>query len=464
MALNNATILDAIRLSGSNDYQQRVPQATQSGVDSVVQTLTSPNNRSLFNDFQDGLINRIAQTIVRSWEWANPLAVFKRPMLNLGDKIQEIAVGLIEANGYDLKDNNLFKTNPGEVWQAFHSVNREDRYDLSISHVELRKAFTTEFGLNELVARKLASLAISDEYDEFRIMIQLIAVAYAEDTLFKVKTPFANADAPTDAELRNLSIAIRTYAKKMSIAPSSRYNAKGVPTVSNKDNLVLITTPGVTAALDVSVLADAFNIDRADFASKVIEIDEFPMAGVHAMLVDTSWFVCADYVKEIATFWNPKNMVNNYYLHHWGTYSISPFSNAVLFGEDEATEVGVVNVAPTALAADVVDLNGDSVDSYSYGDDLKLVVTATANVSPKHKSVIAPDAYKVEVTIVDADDEAIDTTMNTSISFTGNVRVQENLPVGSKITIKATSTYVNPSSDGKKPEAPKTAVKVLTVA
>lgn len=463
MATNNTTILDNVWLNASSDYQQRVPQASQAGVDAVRDVLFANGNRSYFNEFHEGLINRIGTSFVNMWSWSNPLAAFKREALDYGSTIQEIAVDLIKASGYNFEDNNLFKRNPAMVYEAFHTVNRKDKYLVTINAAELKAAFTSEYGLNELLARELAVPGLSDEYDEYRIMVQLIGRAFAEGELYKVATPFANPLAPTGEELKAMSAAIRAHAGQLKF-PSGRYNAKGVPTVTRQEDLVLITTPEVLAYLDVNVLADAFHIDRTDFANRTVVIDQFPMAGVYAMLADRNWLVCADYIRETETFRNAASMEINFYYHHWGVYSTSPFSNAVIFGDLEGTQNAVVNVELASISANVVNGDGTKVNAFSYGDDLQLEVTGKATVSPENDRFVAPSGYTADIKLATAEGVAIERNVNTALTRTGSLRVQEGLKAGDKITIVATSTYVNPSGDGKKPTAPKKSTTTLTVA
>ena len=47
MAVNNSTILDRIWLSGTNDYQQRIPQTTQNDIAATQAALFAPESESL---------------------------------------------------------------------------------------------------------------------------------------------------------------------------------------------------------------------------------------------------------------------------------------------------------------------------------------------------------------------------------------------------------------------------------
>ena len=64
MAADNATILAKVWLNGTNDFQQRIPDPTQHGVDATMQALFDPMNRQYYNQFIDSLVMRIGYTYV----------------------------------------------------------------------------------------------------------------------------------------------------------------------------------------------------------------------------------------------------------------------------------------------------------------------------------------------------------------------------------------------------------------
>lgn len=79
MAVDNATILDKVRLRGTDDYQQRIPSATQTGVANTMRYLFDPMNRQYLNDCVWSMVNRIGLTVMAQNEpFENPLAVFKK--------------------------------------------------------------------------------------------------------------------------------------------------------------------------------------------------------------------------------------------------------------------------------------------------------------------------------------------------------------------------------------------------
>lgn len=442
-ATDNLTVVDAVRLRSSNDYQQRVPEANAVGLERVADVLES--DMSLMNEFHANAINLIGTQIVREYDWFNPLAPLKRERLRMGQMIEELAVDLIAANGYDMKENNLFKRSPAQVYAKIHKLNRKARYDVTINPTLVAQALRSEDGLFQLISRELRMPGISDEHDEFEVMKQLIAVAFAKGDIYTVNTPFADSQSPTADELKKLSVEIRAKAEEIGFITAT-YSAEGIPTVSQRENLVLITTPRVKANLDVNVLADAFHTEKTDIAERVITIDEIPVAGVYAMLVDENWFVCADYVREMNSFFNPKSLETNFYLHHWGLYAYSPYVNAIAFGEFPTGTIPVITIVLDSLDATVVDEDGNTKTTFVYGDDLTIRVETGAKISPAgYPVLVAPKGWKADITIESATGDPIAKTYKTGYTETGDLRIQDGLVAGDKITIAVESTYIDPS-------------------
>lgn len=346
MATNNSTILEKVWLSASNDFQQRIPRPTQGNIGKTVEALFEPMNRNYFNDFMSVLINRIAFTYVRGKRWDNKLAVFKGQKINYGSTIQEIAPNWVRAHAYNVSDETLLKLSRPEAQVWYHSQNRQDRYDISISFDDLRTAFVDEYGLNNFIAKVMEVPINSDEYDEYRIMLQLLAEYEQNFGFYKEQISAITNESTAKAFLKKA----RELAGLMEF-PSARYNAANVdiPVFARNSELVLMMTPAVKSCIDVDALAAVFNLNKADIEQRIVIVDEFPIANVQALLTTEDFFVCHDTVYENTNFWNPQTLVNNYYLHHWGIYSVSPFVPAVLFTTASGTSIPVVTQTINSL-------------------------------------------------------------------------------------------------------------------
>ena len=263
MATNNVTILHDIWLSGTNDYQQRIPEPTQNNIQQVVQSLFDPMNRMYFNQFIDALIMRVGSSYVHQQSFMNPLREFKKAQMIYGNTIQEIIPKWIRAHSYVDDAEDVFKMARPDVRAWYHSQNRRDRYDVTINDVELRTAFVDETGLNKLVASIMRVPINSDEYDEYRIMMQLIAQYENTWGFFKHGLSASPTDESTGKEFLT---ALRTYAGLLRF-PSTTYNNGALPDVPvfvDPSELVLFVTPQTQAALDVQTLSGIFQLDKAE--------------------------------------------------------------------------------------------------------------------------------------------------------------------------------------------------------
>ena len=444
MAVDNSTIITHAWLSGTNDFQQRIPDPTQHGIDATIDALLDPMNKQYFNQFLDVLVMRIGDTYVHQQQFRNPLAVFKKSMMRYGSTMQEIIPKWIRAHAYIDDAEDVFKMARPDVGQWFHSQNRRDRYDITINSDELRTAFTEEGGLNRLVASILGVPMNSDEYDEYRIMLQLIAQYEDKWGFYKQQVSAINSEATAKAFLKQL----RTYAGKLRF-PNTIYNNGAVPDVPlfvRPEELVLFITPEVQASIDVDALAVLFNMDKADVQQRTILIDEFPIPNVQALLTTEDFFMCRDTEYTTTSAYNPKTLGTNYFLHHWGIYSVSPFVPAILFTTDAGTSVDTYTQSLTAISAAIADSTPHA------GEETAITVTLTGTfvdgdgntVLGTGKGVkLAPESVTYEVGVT-RDGAAVD-SYRTYVDEYGVLHLGEDLEVGDVVTVTCTSTYVNPS-------------------
>jgi hypothetical protein len=438
MAVNNNTILAKAWLQGSNDFQQRIPDPTQAGMKATVKALLDPMNRQYYNQFIDTLVNRIGKTIVRSKRWENRLAAFKGDSLYYGTTIQEIAPKWITAHSYTDYDDTLLKLARPEAQSWYHSVNRQDRYDISINDIELRRAFVNEYGLNDFINSVMDVPYNSDAWDEYLCMRELISFYEREFGFFKINLSAAPTDEATGKEMLR---KVRTYAGKLEF-PSTLYNAsviEDIPVFAKQDELVLITTPEVEAALDVETLASVFNLDKADLKYRTVIIDEFPIPDAQAILTTADWFVVHDLVYETTSFYNPQNLSTNYYLHHHEIVSCSPFVPAILFTTAAGSEV-------KAIVEDVADgkltITADAA-TVEAGGTLQLFTNLSGTITDNDEGIkVAPDAATFEITV-----DKGELNSRTYVDRNNVLHVQKSLESGAVLSLVATSTYANPSGD-----------------
>ena len=436
MATDNFTILHDIWLRNTNDYQQRIPEPTQTNIDATMGALFDPMNQNYFNQFMDALIMRIGTTYVHQQSFKNPLREFKKPQLIYGSTIQEMIPKWIRAHSYIDDAEDVFKMARPDARVWYHSQNRRDRYDITINDIELRTAFTDSNGLNKLVASIMQVPINSDEYDEYRIMMQLISIYEQKWGFYKHALSAAPTDESTGKEFLQ---ALRTYAGLLRF-PSTTYNNGAIPDIPifvSPNELSLLVTPQTQAALDVQTLAVLFHMEKAEIEYRTVLVDQFPLPDNNcvALLTTTDFFMCADTQYRNTSLYNPKTLGTNYFLHHWGVYSVSPFVPAIMFtvGGD-TTRIQTVTQTVTGMS-----LTPDT-KNVEPGDDVQLTIALTGSVSPTTDGIkLAPNAATYNTTVEHAATEG--TAGVYSLKITGTWAQSDTITVaGDTATVGETTT------------------------
>nr|DAO18119.1 MAG TPA: Head protein [Bacteriophage sp.] len=442
MALENSVIAEKIWLEAGNDYQQRIPNPTANSLEATWRALFKPGNNAYLNQFMDVLVNRIAYTYVHNLAWTSPLAVFKRAKLIYGTTTQEIALNWVKAHAYKDDVESLLRLHRPEGDVAYHTQNRQDKYPISVVLPELKNAFLDDYGLNRLVAGIMQAPVNSDNYDEYRIALNMLATY--EDVYGFYKYPLSAV--PTDEVTgKEFLTAVRTLVAMLQF-PSARYNAASVsvPVFAKPSELVLLVTPAVAASVSVEVLSSIFHVEMAEVNVRQIIVDEFPIPNVVAMLTTEDFFIMQDTLYETTSFWNAETLATNYYLHHWEIVSASPFVPAIMFtvGGD-GTTIPTVKQTVTGIT-----LTGAS--TAEAGEDVQLTVNLTGTLAPVHEGVaVEPDAATFAVAATDgsAEPKAVELDpMSTYVDKFAVLHLADDLPAGTVVTVTATSAYVNPSA------------------
>lgn len=449
----NERVLDAIRFEASGDYQRRVSEAAQVGIARVLKELG--DYRPVWNEFESALVNKIGATIGRTQSWTNPLAQFKHGLLQYGDTIEEVEVGLLRAYNIDPNvdygEKMLFGRELPEVQSNYHRINRKDMYKFTTNEAILKRAFLNDGGLGAYVSKLMQTPLKSDNWDEFLLMCQLFPEYEKNGGFFRINVPDITGLTPSAEDVRTNLRRIRSAAENLSFL-STRYNAAHMPVFADVSDLVLFCTPEYRAAMDVDALAAAFNIERADIPSRIITVpkERLDIDGAQAILTTKDFFIVADVEMANESLYNPVNRHTNYFWHHTQIISASRFVPAIVFTtlpgsdvieiEPEVTAITgltvtdvdaqtVTSVAPGMLYAVTPTITTDPADALGWWR-LGVRLVLSGNTSPRTflsdsgtlRIAGSEQADKLTITAFDVDNEV--TTYSTTVTVTG-----ENTPV-----------------------------------
>lgn len=381
--MHNADWFNAVRKAAGSDFENRVTEATKANIQDNINNLWNvPDQR---NQFIDALINRIGLVLFRNLSWTNPLAKFKRGILEYGDSIEEIMAGLLEASSYDANRDELEKEIFGamtpEVQVSYHKVDRRDKYKLTVREAEVRKAFITAGGVTTFMTNLMSMLQNSDQWDEYLIMSNLFSKFDGADGFFNINVP--DLSDMTGAGGDDARVVLKQLRRMGNTLPfiSRLYNPAGLPVAAQRNELELFITAEADAAIDVDALSAAFNSTKAEFSARktVLPAESFGIDGVQCILTTRDLFVCADQKIEMTSAYNPSALLNNYWLHHWGAYSMSRFAPVVMFNSVRpSTTITVEETPVTGMEAIVVqDATATTVTSVERGQTYNVMVNAT---------------------------------------------------------------------------------------
>lgn len=421
---NVENILNVIRANATYDYQSRVPVATQNNIKEVGQAIS--NFTATQNEFLNALINRIARVIITSKMYKNPLRRFKKGLLEYGETVEEVFVNIAKAHEFDpvTAETQVFKREIPDVLSAFHKMNVQNFYKVTISQEQLRQAFLSYQGVSDLISRIVESLYSGSEFDEFLMMKKLIVERANAGDFYAINIPIPNA-----ANAKSIVSTIKGISNALEFM-SNKYNPMGVATFTKKQDQILLVDAQFDAIIDVEVLASAFNMDKAEFMGQRVLVDDFgELTGVVAALVDADFFMVFDNMISFTENYNGEGLYWNYFLHVWKTMSVSPFANAILFTTDEI-EVDSITVSPAT--ADI--LPGQSMTFTANvvatgGADKTVAWSVAGSTSPTNATTITPDG----VLTVGADETAATLTVSATNVY------------GTSVTGSATVTVVHKS-------------------
>ena len=421
---NVENILNVIRANATYDYQSRVPVATQNNIKEVGQAIS--NFTATQNEFLNALINRIARVIITSKMYKNPLRRFKKGLLEYGETVEEVFVNIAKAHEFDpvTAETQVFKREIPDVLSAFHKMNVQNFYKVTISQEQLRQAFLSYQGVSDLISRIVESLYSGSEFDEFLMMKQLIVERANAGDFYAINIPIPNA-----ANAKSIVSTIKGISNALEFM-SNKYNPMGVATFTKKPDQILLVDAKFDAIIDVEVLASAFNMDKAEFMGQRVLVDDFgELTGVVAALVDADFFMVFDNMISFTENYNGEGLYWNYFLHVWKTMSVSPFANAILFTTDEI-EVDSITVSPAT--ADI--LPGQSMTFTANvvatgGADKTVAWSVAGSTSPTNATTITSDG----VLTVGADETAATLTVTATNVY------------GTSVTGSATVTVVHKS-------------------
>ena len=353
--------LNRIREISSEIYHQYIPVIDD---DTDIGTLAQPlfSVPEVYNEFCSALINRIVYTQVDTLrDFKNPLKDLEGSIMPLGYAGQEIHINPAKGRRYNADDfAGILQKYEADVKVQYLVKNMDIQYPVTIIRTKLKEAFVSWESLDRFINGLSQSLYNGMYIDEFRYTKSLVSSAYKNNNVIvDVITDPSSSESVAKEFIRKS----RQYFLDFQL-PSTDFNAwkqvggagRPITTWTLPEDIVLLLRNDIRAYVDVNVLADAYQIGKADFlARNIYPIDNFDVysdegtkifdgSSIYAIIADRNWFK----IKPIDQFMEDQRNANNrsyqLYLNNIKMYEYSLFANAIVFASK------VSDVAITGLS------------------------------------------------------------------------------------------------------------------
>lgn len=458
------TALNEIRSTLIQDnklYQTQIPVVEQTTSSQVYGQSLLNLPADLRNKFINALVDRIAYTSFDIRYYKNPFEILKGNENPLGAIGQNIYVNPARGRVYDIDDfAGLLAKYESDVKVEYNEINADFQYPATIVRRELQKAFVSWGDFERLIMGISASLYNGCYIDQFKLTKLLISNAYRKNAVTMETISISNVNAPTTAELENITAKLRELYLNFQEAGDD-YNAwkkvggygRAIETWTPAEDIVVFINTKMASWLSVKVLANAFNIEEASLMGRVFTTRSFDIkddygnvifdgSNIVAQICDRRWFKIRDIDMFMDEFYNANNTSWQKYLNYRGSYNFSLFANSVQ----------LVTALPSINATDIQFQKASETLVMGTPKVLEIVTTPvgatetinfTADDSETYVTIEKIDNRHVKVTPVAATGSAVTITATGATSgVTGTCEVNVNDVLVNSMNFKYTTRSI----------------------
>ena len=336
--LDNAQLINLAKQYASSEFNDRIPSATKNNVGDIGDILSQYPTAK--NEFINILTNQIGKSLFDMKVFENPFSFMDEGFMEYGKSIEEYFFDIIKGKSFG---ENTSSSEAGEVLEKvdmtnmvkvqYYNENFRHKYKITISDEQLKGAFRTKQGLDGLIRGLVQGVINSYVQDQYLLCRNALC-----NTVTKEEVITGYNDLSENEQAKALNKLLRALADRFNFV-SNKFNTGGLNTFSTYDDMIIFVTPETKALIDVELLADTFNMEKADVRQKIKLIDTFTKMdakGVSSADNDTLAMICDKKTvrkwstqDSTGTMHNPNGLYYNTFYHKWGVVAGCPYVNAV---------------------------------------------------------------------------------------------------------------------------------------
>ena len=281
------------------------------------------------NEFLTAMFNKIlTQRVFEPMgEWNNPYAkLFTRDKSALGGSEEWLSVDLVEAEDYDKTGTDLLTVKePVLNIQQIYETDCK-KYSISIAPSIMKRAFTTEYGLADLLSQVQSRLQKSKDKYIYNVVNNKLATI---TKTYKLTSPITALNDTENA--RKCYEEIIKLVTELAI-PNTLYNVNGKDCVTNRGDAILVLNTQYNSSFDVNVLASLFNtagITLNKYFKDVVVVAQPTDTNCIGYILDKDAIILTNDKLEVTSFYNASNLTTKFYLHNWTKINVNNSVNAI---------------------------------------------------------------------------------------------------------------------------------------
>lgn len=340
-------------------YHQYIPYITSdTTISEFARPLTDDNLDIVRNEFF-GLLKRIVFTSIETRLFNNPLSFLEGEEIPLGWAGENIHVDIAKPVQFDNEDfAGLLQKYEARIATEYLSVNSDLQYKVTVTRDKARSAFVSWASLEEFISGIINSLFNGAYVTRFKQCKALISSAFQQGAV-KVQT----VSAVTNEATANAFVEKARYLNRMFTMPSTEYSGWNkkyasddtklkITTWCDSSDIVLVLRADYEAKIDTQALSRAFNLQYADFISRVVIVDNFDEyaddgtkifdgSDIIGLIADRRWFKIKTQYFNMTEFFNANNLTYQYFLNDTRMCRFSLFPNAVVLALDNPDTIAI---------------------------------------------------------------------------------------------------------------------------
>lgn len=342
MAVTNNELVQSVLSDISPIWANRINSAQNQTWEQRKLMISSPIYEQGRNEIFNALVNRIIMTTVHDLNVNNPLSVFKDgDLMMYGNALQEMGTDIITSREFKGVDQPVdqFAVNLPKVAAAYHLVNRESQYTITIPDERLNRAFIDEYGVERLVGAFIDSLYKSNTVDEyiyakkcFRDVFEgKVDLPLKDKQILKI--PDLTSEDLSNEDIRKGIIRIRNVVSDMA-QNKSEYNQMGRTIATSKSDLICLLNLKAVNQNEVQNLSGLYNPEYNSLGVEILEVDNFENDSLLGVICDRKYLQIRTNSESTTQAANAASHYVNYFYTLFQTYSVSPFQSAVFLAKE----------------------------------------------------------------------------------------------------------------------------------